>query len=364
MVNAKHYNIPIFIPHLGCPFQCIFCNQKHIASREPAPDEEQVRRVLNQALSTISAPGTLIEAAFFGGSFTAIDRTRQQRYLQTVQPYIEQKRIHGIRISTRPDFISPEILGFLKNYGVTTIELGVQSLDKTVLQKTERGYRPEQAIHACRLIKQERFKLGVQLMVGLPGDSPAADRETVQQVIALKPDMVRIYPTLVITNSELEQMYQRGEFHPLGLEEAVTITCDMFLQFQEHDIPVIRMGLHPAEELRESGTILDGPFHPAFGELVEQEAFKRQARILIQVFLREKSESSVRLFVHPRDLSKMLGQKRSNIAYLQQACAVQGIEKVGIDADLDRDEIGIAAAGSLRPESRLKRKEFIARCSS
>lgn len=360
---GKHYNIPIFIPHLGCPFQCIFCNQKHIASREPAPDEEQVRQILDQAIDTISQPGAVIEAAFFGGSFTAIEKFRQENYLQTIQPYIEQKRIHGIRISTRPDFISTEILLHLKKYGVTTIELGVQSLDPTVLYQSGRGYRPDQVIDACRLIKKEGFKLGVQLMVGLPGDSAAADRDTVRQAIALKPDMARIYPTLVIKNSELAEMFKRGEFHPLGLEDAVSITCDMFLQFQREDIPVIRMGLHPAEELRDSGTILAGPFHPAFGELVEQEAFKRQAVVLIQEFMRRKS-GPVQLFVHPRDLSKMLGQKRSNIVYLQQIFSLPGINKdVSVDAEMARDEIGAAIPGSKKAEYRLKRKEFISRYS-
>ncbi len=358
----RHYNIPIFIPHLGCPFNCIFCNQKNIAQHEPAPAASEVPIIVQKALDTIPAawPGREAEAAYFGGSFTALDKKLQEDYLLVLQPFLDAGSIDGIRISTRPDFIDHSILGFLLDNGVTTIELGVQSLKDEVLKASCRGYTTRTVINACGMIKEYGFKLGVQLMVGLPGDSYEYDMDTTIGTISIEPDMVRIYPVLVIKDTGLEKLYLQGHYQPLELEEAVSICCEMFLRFQQKGIEIIRMGLHPAEELREEGIVIAGPFHPAFGELVEQEAFKKQARVLLQNYFNIKNlDSDLKLFTNYRDLSKMIGHKKANLSYLNHLESLPCVKGVQADEQIKKDELGIGPAGSDQPEASLSRTEFL-----
>jgi len=356
----KHYNIPIFIPHLGCPFKCIFCNQRNIAQEEPAPDAAKVNIMVEDALKTIPEGRSEVEVAFFGGSFTAIDKYLQKDYLQAVRPFLEKGLIDGIRLSTRPDFIDEDILDFLMNNGVKTIEIGVQSLNNDVLKTSGRGYKAEVVVSACHLIKSYGFKLGIQLMVGLPGDNFEYDMQTTMDTISLEPDMVRIYPALVIKDTHLETMYNRGEYRELSLEETVSICCEMFLRFQQKEIDVIRMGLHPAEELRREGIVVAGPFHPAFGELVEQEAFKKQGEVLIRDFVNNKSGiDEIKLFTNNRDISKMLGQKRSNLEYFNHMSELPKVIKVQVAQGLKKDELGISRKELLYSESTLDRNKFI-----
>ncbi|KUG03075.1 oxygen-independent coproporphyrinogen iii oxidase [hydrocarbon metagenome] len=359
----RHYNIPIFIPHLGCPFNCIFCNQKNIARHEPAPEPSAVPIMVQRALETIPAAAGLekeVEVAYFGGSFTALDKRLQEHYLWDLQSFLDAGSIDGIRISTRPDFIDHSILRFLLENGVKTIELGVQSLKDEVLESSGRGYTAQTVVNACTMIKEYGFKLGVQLMIGLPGDNYENDMETTIGTVSIAPDMVRIYPVLVIKDTGLEKLYLQGRYTPMGLEEAVSICCEMFLRFQQKGIEVIRMGLHPAEELREEGVVIAGPFHPAFGELVEQEAFKKQARVLLDNYISEKNlYSEVKLYSSYRDLSKMIGQKRTNLSYLNLLDGLPVIKRVQVDEQLRKDELGIGPAGSEEPESKLSRTRFL-----
>lgn len=358
----KHYNIPIFIPHLGCPFDCIFCNQKNTAHREPAPDPARVPIMVRQMVDTIPAQGpeSEIEVAYFGGSFTALNPNLQARYLQVLQPFWQSGIISGIRISTRPDFIDHTLLEFLQQNGVKTIELGIQSLDDQVLQRSGRGYTAEKAIQACRLIKEHGLKLGIQLMVGLPGDSYERDIETAIATIDLQPDMIRIYPVLVVKDTALERLYRQGRYRPLELEEAVAVCARMLALFQQHKLEVIRMGLHPADEIREEGVIVAGPFHPAFGELVEQLLYRYQARKLMENYtgFSEKAQD-LQLYSSCWDLSKLIGNKKANLLYLNQLGETV-IRRIKVHPHLQRDELGIGSVSSGRLEMKLSRPEFLA----
>lgn len=314
----RHYNIPIFIPHLGCPYDCIYCDQKKITAQSEAVNNHQILSIIDQHLATIVRPAE-IEVAFFGGSFTAIQSDLQENYLSLLQPYLQQNLIQGIRISTRPDCIDNKILDLLHRYGVKTIELGVQSLNNEVLRLSGRIYQTEDVVRSADLIKRGGFKLGIQLMVGLPGDNYERDQETACRTIAIAPQMIRIYPTLVLAGTRLEQMWQEGKYQALTLQEAVLVCRDMLLQFARADIPVIRMGLYPGEELRQAGTIKAGPFHPSFGELVEQSVFREQALMAIRLYQQRYGwPERLTLSVNQRDLSKLLGKKRSNLTFIQR----------------------------------------------
>jgi len=323
-------NIAIFIPHLGCPFRCCFCQQQKISATLRYPSPAQVTEYIETALGTISA-GTDVEVAFFGGTFTSIPEEMQNAYLDCARPYLEKGQIQGIRLSTRPDAVDVNRLRELEKRGVTTIELGVQSLDEEVLRLSGRGYEPEQVVEACRMIHNTSIRLGIQLMVGLPGDNLQRDLETTRKSIELAPDMVRIYPTLVIQGTELEQAYREGRYHPLTLEEAVEITTAMYMRFTRANIPVIRMGLHPSEDLQQAGTVAAGPFHPAFGELVLQKAALEQARSLIKAYVpAAASNQALVLYCPPREYSQLVGPQRSNILTLKREF---GLDELAVKSD-------------------------------
>jgi len=354
----KHYNIPVFIPHLGCPYDCIYCNQRVIASQLEVPDPRQVTQIIERHLDTIPGEAS-VEVAFFGGNFTAVNKQQQEDYLRAVQPFLQQGRVESIRISTRPDCIDETALDLLAHYGVKLIELGVQSMSEKVLQASHRNYGPEDVCNSCHLIKERHFDLGIQLMIGLPGDTYDQDVETTQQVISLRPQVVRIYPTLVIADTALETMWQRGRYIPLALDEAVTICQDMFLLFQKESIRVIRMGLYPGEELRRDGVVKAGPFHSSFGELVEQKIFKKQARAAINLH-RAKCGcySAINLYVESRDISKMTGKQKINLTELKQELNLDVINLNG-SKDLNRNWIGVSAPGAHDIELLVTRAEFL-----
>ncbi len=354
----RHFNIPIFIPHLGCPYDCIYCDQKKISARSQAPDDLQILDIIEQYLATITRPAE-IEAAFFGGSFTAIQPDLQEHYLHLIQPYIARNLIRGIRISTRPDCIDDQTLVLLKRYAVKTIELGVQSLNDEVLLKSGRIYRAEDVEKSCALIKAAGFNLGIQLMVGLPGDNYDHDLETVRRTIAIAPQMVRIYPTLVLAGTRLEQLWQQGQYQALTLEQAIPVCRDMWLQFSKAEIPVIRMGLYPGEELRRPGNIQAGPFHPAFGELVEQAVFKQQAILAVKLFQQQYGcQEEIVLGVNQRDLSKLLGRKRSNLLSIQRSLGLQELQVMPCHTE-KRDWISVGCDRDGTEKYVLSRTEFL-----
>ena len=355
--GQRHFNIPIFIPHLGCPYDCIYCDQKIIANQAAAPSCDQVRIIIEQHLNTIPADAWT-EVAFFGGSFTAISLSQQENYLSPVQPFLEQGRLKGIRISTRPDCIDADNLDLLMSYGVSTVELGVQSMNDQVLKASGRGYDSRAVREACTQIKRKGLQLVVQLMVGLPGDTHQRDIASAREAASLQPQAVRIYPTLVLAGTKLAAMYKENRYTPLGLEEAVHITKEMYLIFCRFDIPVIRMGLYPGEDLRRPGIVQAGPFHSSFGELVEQAVFQEQAHRAIQSFRASNGVGQeLCLYVNPRDMSKLIGHRRSNIISLSQLLGLERIE-VRSCADQVRGSVGVGQ-GNGPARCLLSRRQYL-----
>lgn len=303
-MSKKYYIIPVFISHQGCPHQCVFCNQDRIAGKYEEVFADDVRKIIDEYLETINSKGSTIEVSFFGGTFTAIDVNKQKELLEVAREYKQKGLIHKIRLSTRPDAILPYILGYLKEYKVDIIELGVQSLDDEVLRKAGRGHSVNDVIVASKLIKEAGFTLGHQIMPGLPGDSFEIDIETTKKSIEMKPDICRIYPSLVIKDTPMEDMYNRGDYVPYSLDEAVYISGEMLKLYNEAKIKVIRIGLQPTDTITTGKDIVDGPFHPAFRELVEGH--------LICETLDKKSpkEKDIIVEINEKDISKLYTNKK------------------------------------------------------
>lgn len=303
----KHINVSLFVPHLGCPNSCIFCNQKTISGKtEPLKNEDIIRA------AEIAKEGSYdinnSEIAFFGGSFTAIEREKMISYLECARPYIGTS-FGGIRISTRPDCINEEILSLLKKYGVTAIELGAQSMCSDVLAKNERGHTPEDTVKAASLIKEHGFSLGLQMMTGLYGSDREKDIYTAKKFIELCPDTVRIYPTVVLEDTKLQSLYLSGEYDPPSLSDSVELCSELLIMFLERNIKVIRLGLHSGGNVEDG--FVAGVYHPAFRELCESEIYKR----LIDEKLSALPEGEYTLRVKNTDISKALGHKKSNVRY-------------------------------------------------
>lgn len=270
----KHAIIPIFIPHLGCPCQCVFCNQQKITARTKAVSTDEVRETVERYLSTLAdLDPSEIEIAFYGGSFTAIPIDAQTAYLEVANEYIDQGRVSSLHISTRPDCIDEEVLSNLKRYNVSTIELGVQSFSDEVLRLSKRGHDSDTARKAARLIKERGFKLGIQLMIGLPGDSLESCIYSARETVALSPELSRLYPTLVIDGTELYDMYEDGSYEALSKEEALLRTKEMYKILHKAGINIMRVGLKSTDIIGGSdlSAINGGTYHPAFRQLVEGE---------------------------------------------------------------------------------------------
>ncbi|MBN2260962.1 MAG: radical SAM protein [Clostridiales bacterium] len=307
----KKVNIPIFVPHKGCPHDCVFCNQKSITGVKSELKKEEIIKLIDTHLSGINHNNTHIEIAFFGGSFTGIPMSQQIDYLEIANVYLKKGMIDGIRLSTRPDYINEKILLFLKEYGVTTIELGVQSLDDTVLGKAKRGHTIEDVIRSSNLIKYYNFELGLQMMIGLPGDTYDLSYKTAQKIISLKPDCVRIYPTLVLKETELCNMYEQGIYHALSMEDAIEYTSDLLQLFYSHKINVIRVGLQPTDELLMGTDIVDGPFHPSFKNLVEARMFRNALEEIIGF----NQSKEIKIIINQKDRSNLSGHRKENLIY-------------------------------------------------
>ncbi len=310
----KHYNIPIFVPHRGCPNDCVFCNQKKITGISTDITVDDITNTIEEYLKTLPRNNRTVEVAFFGGSFTGIDIDVQKQFLSAAHKYIKTGIIDGIRISTRPDYITNDILEQLKKYGVTTIELGVQSLDENVLINSNRGHSSNDVYNAVSLIREYDFSLGLQMMTGLPGDSDEASIKTAEKIIELSPDFIRIYPTLVLKNTKLEQMYNEGKYVPQSLEDAVFLCKKLLILFRENSIPVIRVALQTTDEICPGGSYVAGPYDAQFRELVESSIYYDR-------FSQElcKSEfKDVLILVNTKEVSKAIGQKKTNIIRLNK----------------------------------------------
>jgi len=335
--------IPIFIPHLGCPHQCVFCNQNRITSYE-FPRPLQLSSIIEEGLwkyknSQKSKDHRIIQVAFYGGSFTGIDVEMQKRFLEGAKKFMDEKRIDSIRISTRPDYIHEEKLELLRRYGVKTVELGVQSMVDEVLDKSGRGYSENEVKKAVGLLKLFGFEVGIQLMVGLPGDDAKSFTRSVEEVIKLSPNFVRIYPTLVIKDTPLAKLYLEGGYTPLPLEDAIKLCKDALIQFRAAKIPVIRLGLQANEDLKIGKNLLAGPYHPAFGQLVESEALFEKAKSLIGSTAM-KGSGRLTIRVNPKDSSNMRGQRNCNIMRLKQMFNSLDIE-IKEDPTIEKGQIGV-----------------------
>ncbi len=326
----KHANISLFVPHMGCPHQCSFCNQKTISGSAKELTPQEVTNTLIKAAEDSLNPETT-EIAFFGGSFTAIERDYMISLLESAKPFLDKGLFKGIRISTRPDAIDREILRILKEYKVTAIELGAQSTDGDVLSLNRRGHTKADIINASYLIKEQGFSLGLQMMTGLLGDTDEKSLKTAEDIIVLKPDTVRIYPTITLEGTYLGELYKNGEYKPQSLQSAVSLCGKLLKRFYDEDIKVIRLGLHSGGNV-EAG-YLAGPYHPAFGELCEGEIYLNEAKKL----LKAKNKGEYTLFVNHKEISKMTGQKGRNkkaladMGYLVSVKGKDDLKKYQID---------------------------------
>ena len=311
----KQYIIPIFVPHLGCPNDCVFCNQKSISGQMKMITKEDVKNTIEFYLKNFKDKEAYIEVAFFGGSFTGIDEKLQNEFLSTAYEYIEAKKVNSIRISTRPDYINKNILKRLKKYKVQTIELGVQSANDYILKRSGRGHTFEDVKKASKLIRWYGFNLGHQMMIGLPESTRIDEIATAKQLIKLKPKMVRIYPVLVIKNTKLEKEYNNGKYEPIPLVQAVETSKEIYKMFVKKNIEVIRIGLQNTDEIsspeNESSQVVAGPYHPAFRQLVESSVwydtiFEKIKKLNVKV-------KQVEVTVHPSEVNNVVGHKRENI---------------------------------------------------
>lgn len=315
-MSKKNYIIPIFVPHKGCPHDCIFCNQKRITSQIKELSFEDIDEIISQYIKTINRPDANIEIAFFGGSFTAIPRDEQDLYLSVAYKYLKNGEVNSIRLSTRPDYINEEILRNLKKFSVSIVELGAQSLDDDVLRLCQRGHNAEDVVNAVNLLKKEGFIVGIQLMVGLPKDNEEKCLNTTRKVVELKPNIVRIYPTLVIKDTYLEHMFKSGIYTPLKLHEAVSICKKMLILLEGNEINVIRIGLQPTDDMQVGKNIVAGPYHPAFRQLVESQIYKDMMDSILSGKT-IKPNSYIVINFNQKDYSNIIGQKKSNFEYLK-----------------------------------------------
>ena len=311
-MRFRHFTIPVFIPEEACPNRCVFCNQYRIAGAACAPSVEEVVAKVNEHLLTIPT-GSEVEIGFFGGNFTGIPPREQEDYLASVQHFVAADRVQGIRLSTRPDYINAEILKMLKRYHVKTIELGAQSLDDSVLKLAGRGHTVAQVQEAAEMINKAGFKLGLQMMVGLPGDTAELSLSTAREIIRLGTENTRIYPTLVIKNTDLENLFTEGKYRPLTIEEAVERVADIVPLFVDAGVKILRIGLHPSEGLLDHTSLVAGPFHVAFGEMVFSEIWRR---ILTSMVFDNVKRNILTLTVAPVMRNAAIGHKAINKALL------------------------------------------------
>lgn len=349
--------VPFFIQHEGCPFTCAFCNQWKITGAQGSKPEDVAVNVL-EYIKASKRQLSGVEVAFFGGSFTGLAKWQQVKWLEQAAALRKEGYITGIRLSTRPDYITDDILRLLQDYGVTTIELGVQSLVDEVLTKSRRGHLSRDVFKATQLIRRYPFSLVYQLMLGLPGDNEHSALLTARGTVAAKPDGVRIYPAVVLKDTLLAQWYLSGEYQPWSLEAAVSTAAKWFAIFSLYQIPVIRMGLQAVDSLLEENELVAGPYHPAFGELVESRLMLEQTLDLLKKAQERQGgqkQVGAALYFNPADCSKVVGHKRNNILTIKKL-------KPGLRLELRADEAVASNDLALKtPDSwiKLTRQEFL-----
>ena len=342
--------IPVFLPAMGCRERCLFCNQK--AADEELPSPSSVRNFIETSLNSLPSEKKFREkqVAFYGGSFTAIHKDDQIRYLKEVQPFLASGLIHSIRISTRPDVLDEEILSLLKEYSVKTIEIGVQSMIDEVLLLAHRGHCAADTVDAVSRLQDKKFEVGLQLMIALPGDTYNRFLQTLEQIIGLKPNFVRIHPTLVLKGASLEILWRDGEYSPLSLDETVQWLKKGILKLERSSIPVARIGLQPTKELERD--YLAGPYHPALHQLIDSTIFFDMATSLLQV---SQKNGRALFLCHPKEVSNLRGQKNENILRLKNHF---NLSQILID---EREELprGFLSLQTQEGETSINRKSLV-----
>ncbi len=334
-MSARAEIIPVFVPHLGCRHACVFCNQRRISGESCPATAQTVREAIRRAEGIPHTKKR--ELAFYGGSFTAIEETRQCELLAAAKAALDQGKIEAIRLSTRPDAIDDRVLARLKAYGVETVELGAQSMDDAVLLASKRGHTAGDVFRASEMVKTAGFRLVLQMMTGLPGDTPGRCVETARRIIKCKPDGVRIYPTVIVRDTELYALWQAGAYREHTVEDAVSVCARIVPLFERAGIPVIRLGLNPTDELS-NGDAVAGAYHPALGELVKSRILYNKAEALLQGV---KPGMRVSIEVNPSQHSQMTGQHRQNLARLREQFALSDVTVR--PASLEKGEIRISA---------------------
>ena len=317
----KHSNISIFIPHIGCPHRCSFCDQRTISGAENIPHGDDVREICEKALAEVKSPENT-EIAFFGGSFTAIPRAYMTELLEAAYSFVGEGKFKGIRLSTRPDCIDREVLTILKKYGVTSIELGAQSMSNKVLKANQRGHSADDVEKSAKLIREFGFELGLQMMVGLYNSDMADEFETLDKIAAIRPDTVRIYPVVILDGTKLGELYKSGEYSTFSFDEVTEFAAIAMMKFEYEGIKVIKCGLHASEFVERD--MLGGFYHPAFRELCEADIYKMAIHRAVAdkesgiLQILKRKVKGVSIAVHPSCISKAIGQNKSNIKYFQE----------------------------------------------
>lgn len=332
-MSARESIIPVFVPHLGCPNDCVFCNQRHISGSVAPAEPADVVGAIERAL-TLTLPGTRRQLAFYGGSFTAIPVAEQEALMGAAQPYLERGDIVSLRLSTRPDAIDGEVLRRLKRYGVETVELGAQSMSERVLALSGRGHTAQDVVNASRMIKDAGFRLILQMMTGLPGADDESDMASARKIAALGPDGVRVYPTVIVRDTALFDLWKAGKYKEHTVEDAVRVCARILPVFEAAGIPVIRLGLNPTEDLS-GGDAAGGAYHPALGELVKSRIMREKAEKILAV---AKPAGEAALLVNPRLVSQVVGQHGENREYLK---ARFGLERLRILPDASVGELAL-----------------------
>ena len=333
-MSARESIIPVFVPHLGCPNDCVFCNQRRISGSLSPARPEDVAAAIDRALS-LTPPGTRRQLAFYGGSFTAIPDAEQEALLGAAQPYLERGDIASIRLSTRPDAIDGAVLARLRRYGVETVELGAQCMSDSVLALSGRGHTAADVEEASRAVKAAGFRLILQMMTGLPGSDDETDIGSARSIAALGPDGVRVYPTVIVRDTALFDLWRAGRYKEHTVEDAVRVCARIVPVFEAAGIPIIRMGLNPTEDLS-GGDAVGGAYHPALGELVRARIMRGRAEALLEG---SAPGADITLRVNPWLMSQLVGQHGANRAYLTEKFALKRL-KILPDTAVEGVELG------------------------
>ena len=337
--KPRPFIIPIFLPHAGCPHQCVFCNQVSITgSQHKAVEPDTIRNHIQEFLTYRKEKRKPVQIGFFGGNFLGLTFEDIKSWLDLAAEFVSGGSVDGIRLSTRPDTIDDARLDALEEYPVSMVELGVQSMDDRVLARAGRGHSAQDTNRAVKALKERQLGVGLQMMVGLPGDSEARSLETARKIADLGPDCTRIYPTVVVANSGLAKLFKTGEYLPLSLKNAVTLVKKAYLLFRQEGIEVIRMGLQATDDLADGSTVLAGPHHPAFGHLVYSEIF--WDTVVKAIESDGTIKDTLTILVNPRSISKMRGLNNSNIKKLKEQFKLNSVEVVP-ESSLGNDDLKI-----------------------